>query len=87
LELAIDLTGNELLLGLWIAQTEGAKFWLQVLTYQKDRNFHLLRRWFEGLPRGDRIGIPTNFHLAVRGAHGASLFELPELEDARGGCD
>ena len=28
LALGIDLTGNKQLLGLWIAQTEGAKFWL-----------------------------------------------------------
>jgi putative transposase len=31
------LTGNKQLLGLWIAQTEGAKFWLQVVTELKNR--------------------------------------------------
>jgi putative transposase len=30
--LGIDLTGNKDLLGLWIGETEGAKFWLNVLT-------------------------------------------------------
>ena len=35
--LGIDLTGNKQLLGLWIAQTEGAKFWLQVVTELKNR--------------------------------------------------
>ena len=28
------------ILGLWIAQTEGAKFWLQVVTELKDRGVH-----------------------------------------------
>jgi transposase-like protein len=35
--LGIDLTGQKQLLGLWIAQTEGAKFWLQVVTELKNR--------------------------------------------------
>ena len=37
LVLAIDLTGQKELLGMWIAQTEGAKFWLSVLTEVQDR--------------------------------------------------
>ena len=37
LALGIDLTGNKQLLGLWIAQTEVAKFWLQVVTELKNR--------------------------------------------------
>jgi putative transposase len=37
LALGIDLTGQKQLLGLWIAQTEGAKFWLQVVTELKNR--------------------------------------------------
>ena len=28
------------ILGLWIAQTEGAKFWLQVVTELKSRGVH-----------------------------------------------
>lgn len=35
--LGIDLEGHKQLLGLWIAETEGAKFWLSVLTELKDR--------------------------------------------------
>ena len=37
LVLGINLLGEKELLGLWIAQTEGAKFWLQVVTELKNR--------------------------------------------------
>ena len=37
LALAINLTGHKELLGLWIAENEGSKFWLSVLTELKER--------------------------------------------------
>ena len=37
LALGINLSGEKEVLGLWIAQTEGAKFWLQVMTELKNR--------------------------------------------------
>jgi len=37
LALGIGLSGTKELLGLWLSQTEGAKFWLQVLTELKNR--------------------------------------------------
>jgi transposase-like protein len=37
LVLAVKLEGHKDLLGLWLAQTEGAKFWLQVLTELQSR--------------------------------------------------
>ena len=37
LALGITLEGEKELLGIWIAQTEGAKFWLQVVTELKNR--------------------------------------------------
>ena len=37
LALGINLNGDKELLGLWVAQTEGAKFWLQVVTELKNR--------------------------------------------------
>lgn len=37
LAIGIDLSGMKEVLGLWIAQTEGAKFWLQVVTELKNR--------------------------------------------------
>ena len=35
--LGINLDGQKELLGLWLADTEGAKFWLSVLTELKNR--------------------------------------------------
>ena len=37
LALGVNLNGDKELLGLWVAQTEGAKFWLQVTTELKNR--------------------------------------------------
>ena len=36
--ISVNLDGLKEVLGLWIAQTEGAKFWLQVVTELKNRN-------------------------------------------------
>ena len=37
LSIGINMQGEKEVLGLWIAQTEGAKFWLQVVTELKKR--------------------------------------------------
>jgi len=37
LAIGVNLVGHKEVLGLWIAQTEGAKFWLQVVTELKNR--------------------------------------------------
>jgi putative transposase len=37
LALGINMSGEKEVLGIWIAQTEGAKFWLQVVTELKNR--------------------------------------------------
>ncbi len=37
LVLAVDLNGQKEMLGMWLAQTEGAKFWLSVLTEVQNR--------------------------------------------------
>jgi putative transposase len=38
--LALTLEGNKELLGLWVGEAEGAKFWLSVLTELKNRGVH-----------------------------------------------
>ena len=54
LALGIRMSGEKEILGLWIAQSEGVKFWLQVVTELKNQgvadNINSLRRWLEGLP-------------------------------------
>ena len=37
LAIGVNLKGMKEVLGLWMAQTEGAKFWLQVMTELKNR--------------------------------------------------
>jgi len=37
LAIGVNMSGHKEVLGLWIAQTEGAKFWLQVVTELKNR--------------------------------------------------
>jgi transposase-like protein len=63
LALGIKLSGHKELLGLWIAETEGAKFWLQVLTELKNRGVeHLLIACVDGLtgfPAAINTAFPT----------------------------
>ncbi len=40
LAIGVNMDGHKEVLGLWIAQTEGAKFWLQVVTELKNRGVH-----------------------------------------------
>ncbi len=37
LAIGINMSGEKEVLGLWLAQTEGAKFWLQVVTVLRNR--------------------------------------------------
>ena len=51
LALGINLQGEKELLGLWVSQNEGAKFWLQVLTELKNRGVQdLFIACVDGLP-------------------------------------
>jgi putative transposase len=63
LALGINLSGHKELLGLWIAETEGAKSWLQVLTELKNRGVeHLLIACVDGLtgfPAAINTAFPT----------------------------
>jgi putative transposase len=38
LTIGIAMAGAKVVLGLWLAQTEGAKFWLQVVTELRNRD-------------------------------------------------
>lgn len=50
LAVGIDIDGQKELLGMWIAETEGARFWLSVLTELKNRGLeHILIACVDGL--------------------------------------
>jgi putative transposase len=50
LALGVNLEGHKELLGMWISETEGAKFWLSVLTELKNRGVeHILIACVDGL--------------------------------------
>jgi putative transposase len=50
LAVGIDLDGQKELLGMWIAETEGARFWLSVLTELRNRGLeHILIACVDGL--------------------------------------
>ena len=63
LALAISMDGDREVLGLWFQDTEGAKFWMQVLTELNtaaSRHPDLLRGRPQRVPRGDRGGLPAD---------------------------
>lgn len=70
LALGIDLDGQKELLGLWIAETEGAKFWLSVLTELQNRGVKdILIACVDGLtgfPEAIRTAFPqTKIQLCI----------------------
>ena len=80
LALAITIDGQREVLGMWFQETEGAKFWMQVLadleTARRPGHPDLLRGRAPRLPRGDRGCLPPD-----RGAdvHRASDPTQPEV--------
>ena len=72
LALGITLEGDRDVLGLWFQETEGAKFWMQVLSELKQRGVSrhpdLLRRRAQRVPGGDRGDLPQDHGANVRRA-------------------
>ena len=89
LALGVTLEGDRDVLGLWFQETEGAKFWMQVLTELKQRGVQrhpdLLRRRAEGLPRGDRGDLPQDHRPNVHRAPDPPLPEVRAAPRARAG--
>ena len=77
--LALDTEGQKHVLGLWIEQTEGAKFWLKVMNDLKTRGLaDILIAVVDGLKGfsgGDRRSLP--------GGSGADLHRAPDPELSR----
>src|SRR5438046_8110145 len=80
LVLAVNLNGQKELLGMWLAQTEGAKFWLSVLTELQNRGvkdlFIACVDGLNGLP--EAIETVLSAH-ACPVMHGASDEEIIAL--------
>lgn len=76
LAVGIDLDGAKQLLGLWIAQTEGAKFWLGVLTELQNRGVEdVLICCVDGL---------TGFEEAITAVYPQALVQLCIVHLVRG---
>ena len=72
--LGVNLDGERDVLGLWFQQTEGAKFWLHVLTDLKTRgvaDILFVRRRAHRLPGGDRSDVPARDRPNLPGAPGS----------------
>lgn len=63
----ITMTGEKEVLGLWLAQTEGAKFWLQVVTELHNRGvqdiFIACVDGLKGFPDAIEAAFPTDCRL------------------------
>src|SRR5437660_10059494 len=80
--LGVDLEGQKEVLGLWVAQTEGAKFWLQVLTELQNRGvkdiFIACVDGLKGCPEAIESGYPrTSVQLCIVHLVRASLNYVP----------
>jgi putative transposase len=86
--LGVNLEGQKEVLGLWVAQTEGAKFWLQVLTEIQNRGVKdilIACVWVERISGSHRSGISADRGAALHRASGAGGAELCSLETAQTG--
>ena len=83
LALGVTLEGERDVLGMWFQETEGAKFWMQVLNDLKQRGVQrhpdLLRRRADRVPGGDRGDLPEDDRADV---HRASHQGEPEVRAA-----
>ena len=61
--LAIDLEGNKVVVGIWIEQTQGAKFWLKILNELKNRGVQdiliLCCDGLKGMPEAVEAAFPN----------------------------
>jgi hypothetical protein len=82
LALGITLDGERDVLGMWLKETEGAKFWMQVLPDLKQRGVQDILiccvDGLEGLPRGDRGDLPQD--------HGPNLHRSPHSPELEVTC-
>lgn len=78
------------MLGLWLEQNEGAKFWLRVMNEIRNRGTEDIlgpRRRPQGLPRGDHRGVPRHDGPDLHRPPAARLDGLRVLEEPQGPGD
>lgn len=85
LALGINTEGQKELLGMWLAENDGAKSWLSVLTELKNRDASgypdCLRGWAEGLPVCDKQRLSSDAHpVVVHHPYGARQSEIRVVE-------
>ena len=72
LALGVNMDGQKELLGMWLSENEGAKFWLNVLTELQNRGgsgySHCLCRRSQRLPGCYQHGVPPNPDTTLRGS-------------------
>jgi transposase-like protein len=86
--LAIDMDGKKEILGLWIAPTEGAKFWLGVMTELRNRGvrdlFIASIDGLKGLPEAIETVFPEVEVQAVHRPYDQELNKICQLEGPQG---
>ena len=84
--IGVNLEGAKEVLGLWTSATEGAKFWLQILTEIRNRGVNdVLIACVDGLkgfPEAIQSVYPKDAGATLHRAYGAKQPELRELERA-----
>jgi hypothetical protein len=90
LVLAVNWNGQKELLGMWIAQSEGARVRVVradgIATPRGQRHLHCLRGWADRLARSERGGLSADACPSVHGASDEKLLALCLLEaHERGG--
>lgn len=89
--LGVRADGAKEVLGLWLEQNEGAKFWLRVmneLAEPRCRGYPARRgRWVERLPRGDHRGVPRYDRANMHRPSAAQLDGLCLVEGPQGPGD
>jgi transposase-like protein len=89
LALGVDMDGQKELLGMWMAQNEGAKFWLAVFTELQNRGlkdiFIACMDGLTGLPEAVETRLTTHPRPTLYGAYGAQFAQICVLQTSQGG--
>jgi transposase-like protein len=89
LALGVDMEGQKELLGMWMSQSEGAKFWLALFTELQNRGvkdiFIACMDGLSGLPEAVETRLTADARPTVYGAYGAQLAQICLLHTSQRG--